>query len=253
MKWQIEPAKSDAAERSGEVQIAILLYDRLTALDAIGPYEVLSRIPGAELAFVATEPGEVRTDNGMLTLVAQRTLQDIPSPEIVLVPGGPGEVSARAGTEVLEWLRAAHETTAWTTSVCTGSLILGAAGLLSGKRATSHWLALDALRSLGAHAVSERVVFDGKIATAAGVSAGIDMALALVARVAGDAVAQAIQLGIEYDPQPPFDAGSPQKAPAEVVELLRGRSRFAEEAAASASGAPAASASGAREAWPAAS
>jgi transcriptional regulator GlxA family with amidase domain len=122
---------------------------------------------------------------------------------------------------VLDWLRAAHATSTYTTSVCTGSLILAAAGLLDGKRATSHWLALDELRALGAHAVGERVVFDGKLVTAAGVSAGIDMALALVAHAAGDTVAQAIQLGIEYDPQPPFDAGSPEKAPAEIVELLR--------------------------------
>jgi transcriptional regulator GlxA family with amidase domain len=218
------------------VQIAILLYDKLTALDAIGPYEVLSRLPGAELAFVASEAGEVHTDNGMLTLVAERAIAEMRAPDIVLVPGGPGEVAARAGSAVLEWVRAAHETSTWTTSVCTGSLILAAAGVLEGKRATSHWLALEELRSLGADAASERVVFDGKIATAAGVSAGIDMALALAAKVAGEDVAQAIQLGIEYDPQPPFDAGSPQKAPAEIVELLRGRSRFAEETAAAASG-----------------
>jgi len=142
------------------------------------------------------------------------------------VPGGPGEVAARAGGPVLEWLTEVDRTSTWTTSVCTGSLILAAAGLLDGKRATSHWLALEQLGRLGAEPVAERVVFDGKYVTAAGVSAGIDMALALAARVAGDTVAQAIQLGIEYDPQPPFDAGSPHKAPAEVVELLRARSRF---------------------------
>jgi putative intracellular protease/amidase len=205
---------------------AILLYDGFTALDAIGPYEVLSRLPGARATFVASEPGPVRTDNGMLSLVAERSLQDVPAPEIVLVPGGPGEVAARAGGPALQWLRSAHETSKWTTSVCTGSLILAAAGLLDCKRATSHWLALDALSALGADAVSERVVFDGKIVTAAGVSAGIDMALTLAAQIAGDEVAQAIQLGIEYDPQPPFDAGSPEKAPAEIVTLLRARSRF---------------------------
>jgi putative intracellular protease/amidase len=208
------------------VKTAILLYDRLTALDAIGPYEVLSRLPDATLEFVAVEPGPVRTDNGMLTLVAERAISELTDPDIVLVPGGPGEVSARAGEAVLEWLRAVHETTTWTTSVCTGSLILAAAGLLEGKRATSHWLALEELGRLGAQPVSERVVFDGKIATAAGVSAGIDMALALSAKIAGEEVAQAIQLGIEYDPQPPFDAGSPQKAPAPIVELLTANSRF---------------------------
>jgi putative intracellular protease/amidase len=208
------------------MKIAILLYDRLTALDAIGPYEVLSRLPGARVTFVAAEPGPVRTDNGMLTLVAERSIGDVGNPDIVLVPGGPGEVAARAGGGVLEWLGAVHETTTWTTSVCTGSLILAAAGLLAGRRATSHWLALQELGRLGAVPVSERVVFDGKIVTAAGVSAGIDMALALAAKVAGDDVAQAIQLGIEYDPQPPFDAGSPEKAPAAIVALLRDNSRF---------------------------
>jgi transcriptional regulator GlxA family with amidase domain len=146
----------------------------------------------------------------------------------VLVPGGPGEVAARTGGPALEWLRGVHETTTWTTSVCTGSLILAAAGLLDGRRATSHWLALDKLRELGAEPVSERVVFDGKIVTGAGVSAGIDMSLTLAEKVAGAEVAQAIQLGIEYDPQPPFDAGSPGKAPAEIVDALRARSRFSE-------------------------
>jgi transcriptional regulator GlxA family with amidase domain len=208
------------------MNIAILLYDRFTALDAVGPYEVLSRLPGASLAFVAAESGPVTTDNGMLTIVAERSIAEVSAPDIVLVPGGPGEVAARAGGAVLEWLRAVDETSTWTTSVCTGSLILAAAGLLEGKRATSHWTALDELARLGAEAVAERVVFEGKVVTAAGVSAGIDMALALVAKIAGVPVAQAIQLGIEYDPQPPFDAGSPQKAPAEIVELMRSRSRF---------------------------
>ncbi len=208
------------------MNIAILIYDRFTALDAIGPYEVLSRLPGASLSFVAAEPGPVTTDNGMLTRVAEHSLSEVASPDIVLVPGGPGEVAARAGGPVLEWLRAVDQTSTWTPSVCTGSLILAAAGLLEGRRATSHWLALDRLREMGAEPVAERVVFDGKIVTGAGVSAGIDMALALAGKVAGAAVAQAIQLGIEYDPQPPFDAGSPGKAPAEVVEALRARSRF---------------------------
>jgi transcriptional regulator GlxA family with amidase domain len=215
------------------MNIAILLYDRFTALDAIGPYEVLSRIPGASVTFVAAERGLIRTDNGMLTVQAERSLEEVPAPEIVLVPGGPGEVAARAGGPALQWLRAAHETSTWTTSVCTGSLILAAAGLLDGKRATGHWLAMDTLGELGAEVTAERVVFDGKIVTAAGVSAGIDMALALAAAIAGEQVAQAIQLAIEYDPQPPFDAGSPRKAPAEIVELLRTRSRFVSGDAAS--------------------
>jgi transcriptional regulator GlxA family with amidase domain len=211
------------------MNIAILLYDKFTALDAIGPYEVLSRLPGATVTFVAAEAGPVSTDNGMLTLLAERSLDDVREPDVVLVPGGPGEVAARAGGGALDWLRDADRTSTWTTSVCTGSLILAAAGLLDGRRATTHWLAFDELRRLGAEPVDERVVFDGKVVTAAGVSAGIDMALALAAQIAGDAVAQAIQLSIEYDPQPPFDAGSPHKAPAKIVELLRSRSRFQEQ------------------------
>jgi transcriptional regulator GlxA family with amidase domain len=205
---------------------AILLYDGFTALDAIGPYEVLGRLPGARVTFVAAETGPVRTDNRMLAIEADARLADVPAPDIVLVPGGPGEVAARAGGPALDWLRAANETSTWTTSVCTGSLILAAAGLLDGRRATGHWLAMDKLDELGADAVAERFVFDGKIVTAAGVSAGIDMALALAARIAGDDVAQAIQLGIEYDPHPPFGAGSPDTAPPDIVALLRANSRF---------------------------
>ena len=208
------------------MNIAILLYERFTALDAIGPYEVLSRLPDASVTFVAVERGPVRTDTGAVTLLAEHSIEDVVKPQIVLVPGGPGEVAARAGGPALDWLREAHESSTWTTSVCTGSLVLAAAGLLDGKRATSHWLALDELGRLGAIPVAQRVVFDGKVVTAAGVSAGIDMALTLAARVAGDQMAQAIQLGIEYDPQPPFDAGSPQKAPAALVERLRASSRF---------------------------
>lgn len=211
------------------ISIAVVVYDRLTALDAIGPYEVLSRLPGANVVFLAAETGPVRTDNGMLTLQVEHTLQEFPSPDIVLVPGGPGDVVARAGESVLEWLRTADRTSIWTTSVCTGSLILAAAGLLEGKRATSHWLAMEELRRRGAEPVSERVVFDGKLVTAAGVSAGIDMALTLAARIAGDSVAQAIQLGIEYDPQPPFDAGSPRTAPPQIVELVRSLSPRVQE------------------------
>jgi transcriptional regulator GlxA family with amidase domain len=209
------------------MDIAILLYDRFTALDAIGPYEVLSRMPGARARFVAVEAGPLTSDNGMLSLVAEAALADVVEPDIVLVPGGPGEVGARAGGEALEWLVRAHATSTWTASVCTGSLILAAAGLLEGRRASTHWLAFEELERLGAVPVRERVVFDGDIVTAAGVSAGIDMALSLAARIAGPEVAQAIQLGIEYDPQPPFDAGSPDSAPAEIVAALRSRSRFA--------------------------
>jgi putative intracellular protease/amidase len=208
------------------MDIAILLYDRLTALDAVGPYEVLSRLPDATVTFVAEQPGPKRTDTDQLALVAAASLAELAAPDIVLVPGGPGQKALMDGGPVHDWLRAAHETSTWTTSVCTGSLILAAAGLLDGRRATSHWLALEELGRLGVDAVGGRVVFEnGKIVTAAGVSAGIDMALALAARVANDQVAQAIQLGIEYDPQPPFDAGSPERAPAEIVAALRARAR----------------------------
>jgi transcriptional regulator GlxA family with amidase domain len=203
------------------MDIAILLFDGITALDAIGPYEVLSRLPKAKVCFVASEPGPKRTDNGMLALVADHPLSELQTPEIVLVPGGWGTRALLEQKGVLNWLRQAHRTSRWTTSVCTGALLLGAAGILRGLRATTHWAALDDLANFGVKTVSERVVIDGKVITAAGVSAGIDMALRLASLVAGEEVAQAIQLSLEYDPQPPFDAGSPLKAPERVVELVR--------------------------------
>jgi transcriptional regulator GlxA family with amidase domain len=203
------------------MRIAFLIFDEFTALDAIGPYEVLSRVPGAELSFVGKRTGEMRSDTGALGVSADRTLDELPDPELLLVPGGKGNRPLLDDPEVLDWLRTADESTTWTTSVCTGALVLGAAGLLDGRRATTHWAYLDQLRAFGAEPVSERYVVDGKIATAAGVSAGVDMALELVGRIAGDGVAKAIQLGIEYDPAPPFDAGSPDKAGPELVELIR--------------------------------
>ena len=207
------------------MRIAIPLYDRMTALDAIGPYEVLTRVPGAAVTFVGHQAGEIRTDQ-RLGLTVDAAFEDLPDPDVVLVPGGPGQTDLMGDERLLAWLRGAHETTTWTTSVCTGSLLLAAAGLLEGKRATSHWLALKALPRYGAEPVEGRWVEDGKIITAAGVSAGIDMGLALAARLAVPEVAQAIQLGLEYDPQPPFDAGSPSKAPQGIVDLLRANSRF---------------------------
>jgi putative intracellular protease/amidase len=207
------------------VQIAILLYDRFTALDAVGPYEVLSRLPDTRVIFTAAAPGRLTADTGMLSLVAEAAIADVPHPDIVLVPGGPGQERQMADGPVHQWLRDADATSSWTTSVCTGSLILAAAGLLAGRKATSHWLALDELARYGAEPVSKRVVMDGKYITAAGVSAGIDMALELAGRIAGRPVAQAIQLMIEYDPQPPYDAGSPGKAPADLVTRMRQRSR----------------------------
>lgn len=206
------------------MQIAIPLFDRLTALDAIGPYEVLSRVPGAEVLFVAAEPGSKRTDTGALALSADRGLSDVPQPDIVVVPGGRG-TRDQPHDELLAWIQQAHQTSRWTTSVCTGALLLGAAGILDGLRATTHWLFFDQLREFGAEPTLERVVEQGKVITAAGVSSGIDMALRLVQLIAGDELAQAVQLSIEYDPQPPLDAGSPAKAPQRIVELVRSAER----------------------------
>jgi len=202
------------------VQIAIPLFDRLTALDAIGPYEVLSRMPGAEVLFVAAQPGPKRTDTGALALTAERGLSDVVQPDIVVVPGGSGTRDQRHD-ELVAWIQRAHQTSRWTTSVCTGALLLGAAGILEGLRATTHWLFFEQLRGFGAEPTLERVVEQGKVMTAAGVSSGIDMALRLAQLIAGDNVAQAIQLSIEYDPQPPLDAGSPAKAPEPIVQLVR--------------------------------
>ncbi|WP_020502017.1 DJ-1/PfpI family protein [Sciscionella marina] len=206
------------------MEIAILLFDRFTALDAVGPYEVLSRV--GTVRFVGTETGPARTDNGMLALSADATLAEVTAPDVVVVPGGPGQTEQMTDGPVHEWLRGVDAGSTWTTSVCTGSLVLAAAGLLRGRRATSHWLATDQLSRYGATPAEERVVVDGKYITAAGVSAGIDMGLTLAARIAGEDAARAIQLGIEYDPRPPFDAGSPHTAPAEIVERLRANSRF---------------------------
>jgi putative intracellular protease/amidase len=203
------------------MEIAILIFDKLAALDAVGPYEVMRNVPGWDVRFVAKEKGETRTEDGTLALVADYSLDQVAAPDLVLVPGGKGTRTLMHDEQLLQWLRDVDRTTKWTTSVCTGSLLLGAAGRLEGKRATSNWLLLDALRQFGADPVGGRFVEDGKVVTAAGVTAGIDMALHLVSLEAGPEVAQAVQLGIEYDPDPPFDSGSPEKAPAEIVELVR--------------------------------
>jgi transcriptional regulator GlxA family with amidase domain len=203
------------------MKIAIPIFDQVTALDAVGPYEVLSRLPGAELKFVSFEPGPVKTDNRMLALHAEAALEDWADPDILVFPGGFGTRPLMKDARMLDWVRSVHEGTQWTTSVCTGSLVLGAAGLLDGLEATTHWCAMDTLASTGATPTGRRVVEQGKIVTAAGVSSGIDMALFLAGKIAGDTIAQAIQLGIEYDPQPPYDSGSPEKAPEDVVALVR--------------------------------
>ena len=209
--------------------IAIPLFDRFAALDAVGPFQVLVRLPDARTIFVAERPRDVTDESGALTLRAEAAFADVPRPDIIVVPGGPGQ-AAHMGVDspLREWLIAADQTSTWTTSVCTGSLILAGAGLLDGRQATTNWLAMDELARLGAKPRRERYVFDGKYATAAGVSAGIDMALALADRIGGADMAQRFQLGIEYDPQPPYHAGSPATAPAEIVADLRARSRFAQ-------------------------
>jgi transcriptional regulator GlxA family with amidase domain len=202
------------------MEIAIPLYDRFTALDAVGPYEVLWRVPGATVRWIGAEARPYGTDRG-LQLIAEATFDDVPAPDVIVVPGGTGTRAALEDERLVAWIRAADATSTWTTSVCTGALLLGAAGLLDGLRATTHWAYLDDLARYGAEATSERVVEQGKVITSAGVSSGIDMALTLAARIAGEDVGQAIQLRIEYDPAPPFDAGSTAKAPPHVRDLAR--------------------------------
>lgn len=202
------------------MQIAMVLFEHCTALDAVGPYEVLSRWPGATLHTVGERKGLVRTDTEMLALNVDTTYDEIPEPDIIMVPGGYGQRDHRDGSALVEWLHTADQHSTWTTSACTGSLVLAAAGLLTGRRATTHWLAYPDLAALGAIPTEDRVVFDGKYVTAAGVSAGIDMALTLAARGLGDEMAQIMQLGLEYDPQPPFAAGGPRTAPQFAVDAV---------------------------------
>lgn len=198
-------------------QIAIVTYPGFTALDFIGPYEVLRWLPDAEVRFVWHEPGPVTADSGVLVIGATHSFVETPSPDVVLVPGGMTTVEHARDEALLDWVRQAHRSAAWTASVCSGSIILAAAGLLNGKRATSHWMALPVLKTLGAIAVSdERVVHEGEIVTSAGVSAGIDLALWLAGRIGGDDRAKVIQLSMEYDPQPPFDCGHMSKASAKT-------------------------------------
>jgi transcriptional regulator GlxA family with amidase domain len=202
------------------MQVAYLLYHRFTALDITGPHDVLNSLPDTESIFVAEEAGPVRNESDTLSLVADRSTDDVTNPDILVVPGGLGTRALLEHEPLLSWIRAVNETSKWTTSVCTGSLLLAAAGLLDGAPATTHWLARDILTELGAKPVPDRVVQHGKIVTAAGVSSGIDMALRLVQLMHGDEAAQAVQLGIEYDPQPPVDSGSPEKAPQPIIDVV---------------------------------
>jgi putative intracellular protease/amidase len=202
------------------MQIAIALFPRLTALDAVGPYEVLQRVPALDVVFVGERRGEVRTENGFLGLTVDATFDEVTSPDVVLVPGGIGNRELLGAGPYLDWVRAVHPGTRFTTSVCSGSLVLAAAGLLDGLTATSHWGVLPYLEKLGAVPVSERVVehLPERVITAAGVSAGIDMGIRVVELLVDDVAARAAQMSIEYDPQPPFDAGHPSKVDAIVME-----------------------------------
>jgi transcriptional regulator GlxA family with amidase domain len=207
-------------ELNHSLDVVIYLYDDMTALDAIGPYEVLRLMPGARVRLVAKKAGLVKPDSGLQMLNAEYGIADIDTADILIVPGGNAAGPIR-DEQVLQWIRDLHQKTKWTTSVCVGSLILGAAGLLKGLQATSHWNSMEDLKYFGAQPVNQRYMRQGKIITAAGVSAGIDMALSLVALEQGEEMAKAIQLMIEYDPQPPFDSGSRSKASPAVIENAR--------------------------------
>ena len=201
------------------MEIAVLIFDDVNALDVIGPCEVLSKVPNAVMKYVSREPGPKSTDIG-IKLIADFSLEQVQQPAILLVPGGQGIKSLTTDKQFIDWIRNCHIKTTWTVSVCTGALLLGAAGILKGLKATTHWMCLSSLANFGAEPQKERVVIDGKVVTSAGVSAGIDMALTLAGLIAGETTAKAIQLAVEYDPAPPFDSGSPDKAPKEIVDLI---------------------------------
>ncbi|WP_433893970.1 DJ-1/PfpI family protein [Streptomyces sp. CA-111067] len=203
------------------MRIVFPIFDGFTALDAVGPYEVLRMLPEADVVFAARTPGPVTDGAGLLTLTATAAFTEVETADVLVVPGGPGARRGLADEALLDWIRRIDAGTRWTTSVCTGSLLLGAAGLLKGLSATTHWSAVDLLESYGATYTAERVVTQGKIVTAAGVSSGIDMALRLADLIAGRVAAEAFQLAIEYDPQPPFDAGSFAKAPQAAKDYLK--------------------------------
>jgi len=200
-------------------QIAIVVYPGFTALDFIGPYEVLRNLPDTEVRFVWHEPGPIAADSGVLLVGATHSFDETPSPDMLLVPGGMTTFEHARDEKLLDWVRQAHQTATWTASVCSGSVILAAAGLLEAKRATSHWMCVPMLKTFGVTPVDdERIVVadatPNRIVTCAGVSAGIDLGLWLAGQIVGEAKAKAIQLTIEYDPQPPFDSGHMSKASA---------------------------------------
>jgi transcriptional regulator GlxA family with amidase domain len=201
------------------IKIVIFLFDGMTALDAVGPYEVLSRIPNSKVYFVSMEPGIVCCMGG-LNLVSEYSIKEITETDILVIPGGFGIDDLLDNVEILNWIRNIHRTTKFTTSVCTGSLLLGAAGILTNLKATTHWNHIEKLKKYNAEPVKSRYVIDGKVITSAGVSAGIDMSLKLVELVGNESLSKLIQLSIEYDPSPPFDAGSPEKISKELLEIF---------------------------------
>ncbi len=203
------------------MQVAIMLYPGFTALDFIGPYESLRWLPDVEVRFVWHEPGPIAADSHVLLVGATHSFDETPSPDLILIPGGFATMEHARDEKVLDWVRRAHRTSTWTTSVCSGSVILAASGVLDGKRATSHWAALPVLKTFGVQPVGDErvVVADDKTVTAAGVSAGIDLGLWLAGQIAGESKAKAIQLSMEYDPQPPFDSGHMSKASASTKAL----------------------------------
>jgi transcriptional regulator GlxA family with amidase domain len=213
------PDRCRAADDAG-MQIAFVLYERFTALDIVGPFQTLVDIPGVDSVLVAPERGPVADHTGRLAITATAALAEIAAPDVIVVPGGFADPATEPYRPVVDWIRAVHPGTTWTTSVCTGSVFLAEAGILDGVDATCHWAWYDHLASLGANPTAERVVERGKVITAAGVSAGIDMGLTLAARLFGDDVARAMQLAIEYDPQPPFDAGAPGKVSPELLAFV---------------------------------
>jgi transcriptional regulator GlxA family with amidase domain len=200
------------------MDIAFVLYEGFTGLDLVGPYDVIASWPGARARFVATEARPIVADNG-LTVVPTDTPDSFPHPDLVVIPGSSRPFGPLQDLALLDWVRGAARSARWLASVCTGASVYAAAGLLAGRRATTHWAFRDVLASMGVDVSTDRVVVDEPFISGAGVSAGIDMALALTARVHGDDEAKRIQLAIEYDPQPPFDAGSPEKAGPEILKL----------------------------------
>ena len=200
--------------------VGLVLYPRFTALDIVGPFQTLVDVPGFDVFFVAEHKGPVVDHTGKFTMEATRSFDEIDALDVVVVPGGLADRDIDRSNAVVQFVEKIHPTTTWTTSVCTGSIYLAHAGILNGLTATTHWASYDRLEALGATPTEQRVITQGKIITAAGVSSGIDMGLVLVAALQGDEMAKMIQLAIEYDPQPPFDSGSPSKVSPEFKDFV---------------------------------